>query len=142
MDEISTNKVKAEPRKTLNLHYIVQPASSHSISWSLVAVVGLFIGLIGMGFYLTHRRETDKMFEHCVKPNETLTTLASFYYQNPKKWRRIFLANRRQIIEKELVEDESLKVGEKIYIPLTVQEEQELRKRLQNFSVTDPSRRR
>ena len=50
---------------------------------------------------------------HIVRPNETLSTIAKKHYGNPGNWRKIYNANRNQLLKGP----DKLKTGTKLIIP-------------------------
>jgi nucleoid-associated protein YgaU len=61
----------------------------------------------------THaKKATHKSRVYTTKSGDTLQSLAKKYYNDPKKWRTIYEANRRQIKDPD-----KLPVGKKLIIP-------------------------
>ncbi len=123
-DESLENETK-EKRPGLNLKYLVDNTKEEKPSWFLFLFFFLLISLLGAALWLASRQEEQYFHPHQVQESENLRILAGYYYNNPREWRRIYLANREKFIQ-----ESTLKVGEQIYIPLTKEERKDFLGRL------------
>ncbi len=132
-DEIET---EAEPQseirqpKKLNLKYVVDDTLDNRIPWPILILIAMFILLIAAGVWTAYKRQQPKLIAHTIKEDDSLRSLATFYYGNPRLWKKIFLQNREQLmITRELI------AGQKIYIPITREQKQKLLERLKRQNL-------
>ena len=107
----------------MNLKYLVQNNQHSPFPWKLVSFVTVFFCAIAFLLWVGYmNREREVFLIHKVSsPNEKLRNLALYYYQNPGKWRKIFIANKA-----ELLKTKKLYVGQKLKIPVTPARRQEI----------------
>ena len=99
---------------SLNLRYIMDKPPRTPFPWLFCICCLLLSVFIGTGiFMIVDKRRKQTFIIHNVITGDSLRDLACHYYNNPKAWKKIFLANRQNLMNRT-----TLIVGEKLVIPV------------------------